>query len=174
MQPTLGLSAGFPVEELEEGLKELRGFAATWGEQQCQPAWCPELPGTGPQTKEYTWSDPWLQPPMWQKMALLDISGKSGLGPVIVRCPSVGECQGRKTGMGEEPSYRQRSRRPTQDELNGIFRGSLFYMVLTGIFWPFVFVLNLQILWVFIMASSFEFWGDSCMNQHMCPPTCAV
>ena len=27
---------GFSVEELEKGLKELRGFAALWREQQCQ------------------------------------------------------------------------------------------------------------------------------------------
>jgi hypothetical protein len=26
------------MEELEKGLKELRGFAAPWGEQQCQQA----------------------------------------------------------------------------------------------------------------------------------------
>ena len=37
-QPTIGLSAGSRMEELEKGLKELRGFAAPWGEQQCQQA----------------------------------------------------------------------------------------------------------------------------------------
>jgi hypothetical protein len=64
------------MEELEKGLKELRGFAAPWKGQQCQQAL--ELLGTGPPTKEYTWSDPWLQPHMWQRMALLDIIGRSG------------------------------------------------------------------------------------------------
>ena len=29
---------GSLMEELEKGLKELRGFAAPWREQQCQPA----------------------------------------------------------------------------------------------------------------------------------------
>jgi hypothetical protein len=28
LQPTIGLSTGSPMEELEKGLKELRGFAA--------------------------------------------------------------------------------------------------------------------------------------------------
>jgi hypothetical protein len=37
------------MDELEKGLKELRGFAAPWREQH-----------------------------MWQRMALLDISGKRG------------------------------------------------------------------------------------------------
>jgi hypothetical protein len=79
LKPNIGLSVGFPVEELEKRLKELRGFAALWGEQQCQQARSPELPGTRPPTKEYTWSDPWRWPHVWQKMTLLDISGR--------RCP---------------------------------------------------------------------------------------
>ena len=33
MQPTDGLSIGSPMEVLEMGLKELRGFAAPWREQ---------------------------------------------------------------------------------------------------------------------------------------------
>ena len=38
----------------------------------------PELPGTKPQTKEYTWKDPWLQMHMLQKMALSGINRKRG------------------------------------------------------------------------------------------------
>ena len=45
------------MEELEKELKELRGFAAPWGEQNYQLAIPPELLGTGPPTKEYTWRD---------------------------------------------------------------------------------------------------------------------
>ena len=30
------------------------------GKQQCQPARPPELLGTGPPTKEYTWKDPYV------------------------------------------------------------------------------------------------------------------
>jgi hypothetical protein len=70
-----------PMEELEKGLKELMVFAAPWEVQQCQLAsdlsTDPEILGTGPPTKEYTWSDSWLRPHMWQRMALLDNSGRS-------------------------------------------------------------------------------------------------
>jgi hypothetical protein len=38
----------------------------------------PELPGTKPPTKEYTWRDQWLQMHMQQRMALLDINGRRG------------------------------------------------------------------------------------------------
>jgi hypothetical protein len=33
------------MEELEKGLKELRGFAAPWTEQQCPQARLPSAPG---------------------------------------------------------------------------------------------------------------------------------
>jgi hypothetical protein len=36
----------------------------------------PELPGTKPLTKEYTWRNLWLQPHMYQRMALLGINGR--------------------------------------------------------------------------------------------------
>jgi hypothetical protein len=48
----------FPMEELEKGLKELRGFAAPWGEQVSTGQTPQELLGTGPPTKGYTWRDP--------------------------------------------------------------------------------------------------------------------
>jgi hypothetical protein len=38
----------------------------------------PELSGTKPPTKEYTWSDPWLQLHMYQRMALSVINGRRG------------------------------------------------------------------------------------------------
>jgi hypothetical protein len=37
---------------------------------------------------------------MWQRVALLDISGGTALDPVGMRHPRVGECQGRKVGVG--------------------------------------------------------------------------
>jgi hypothetical protein len=49
-----------------------------------------EIPGTRPPTKDYTWRDPCLWPNMWQRMALLDISGRRG--PWAwggVQCPIV-------------------------------------------------------------------------------------
>ena len=53
-----------------------------------------ELPGTGPPTKEYTCSDPCLQLHFWTSV------GRAALGPEGIPCPSVGECQGRKAGVG--------------------------------------------------------------------------
>ena len=45
MQSTIGLNVGSPMEELEKGLKELRGFVAPWGDQKCQPARPSGAPG---------------------------------------------------------------------------------------------------------------------------------
>ena len=81
------VSMGSPMEELEKGLKELKGLTSN------QTPLSPELPGTKPPTKEYTWRDPWLQPHMWQRMALLDKMKGKALGPVKAPCPSIGECQ---------------------------------------------------------------------------------
>jgi hypothetical protein len=55
----------------QKGLKELKGFATPQEEQQYLPTnpSSPELPGTKPLTKEYTWRDPWLQMHMQQRMA---------------------------------------------------------------------------------------------------------
>jgi hypothetical protein len=64
------ISYNSQMEELEKRLKELRGFVAPWGMKHCQlsrqppPPPAPEIPGTGPHTKEYTWRDPWLWPNM--------------------------------------------------------------------------------------------------------------
>ena len=45
MQPIIGLSAGFLIEKLEKGLKELMGFAVSWRKQRCQWASPPGAPG---------------------------------------------------------------------------------------------------------------------------------
>ena len=39
----------------------------------------------------------WFWPQMWQDDGLV---GEEALGPEGVRCPSLGECQGGKTGVG--------------------------------------------------------------------------
>ena len=57
-QPTTGLNMWSQMEELEKRLKKLRE------EQQWQLTRPPELPGTRPLTKEYTWRDPWFWPYM--------------------------------------------------------------------------------------------------------------
>jgi hypothetical protein len=55
----------------------VEGFVAPWREQQFQLTRHPhpELLGTGPPTKEYTWKDSWFQWDMWQSMTLLAIVG---------------------------------------------------------------------------------------------------
>jgi hypothetical protein len=52
--------------ELEKGLKELKGFATSYEEQQYEPTSppLPDLLGTKQPTKEYTWRDSRLQPHM--------------------------------------------------------------------------------------------------------------
>jgi hypothetical protein len=59
------------LEDLEKGPKKLKGSAAlqVQEEQQYEPV-SPELAGTKPPTKEYTWMDPWHQLHMQQRMAL--------------------------------------------------------------------------------------------------------
>jgi len=57
----------------------------------------PELPGTRPPSKEYTWRDPWLQ---------LHMEGET-LSPVKTRRQSIGEYQGSEVDVrglvGEHP-----------------------------------------------------------------------
>jgi hypothetical protein len=58
------MSTGSPVEELEKGLKELKGFATLRKNNninQPDPHPIPELLGNKPPTTECTWRDPWLQ-----------------------------------------------------------------------------------------------------------------
>ena len=52
------------MEELEKGLKELKGVATQRKNSNINQPDTLELPGTKLPTKEYTWSDPWLQPHM--------------------------------------------------------------------------------------------------------------
>jgi hypothetical protein len=66
----------------------------------------PELPGIGPPTKEYTWSNihgrRW---PCWTSV------GGKVLGPDGVQCLSIGECQGRRMGrLGEGAGGREEDR----------------------------------------------------------------
>jgi hypothetical protein len=55
---------GFLIDELEKGLKELKGFATYKKKKTINQPDPPELPGTKPPTKVYTWKDPLLQPHM--------------------------------------------------------------------------------------------------------------
>jgi hypothetical protein len=49
------------MEELEKGLKELKRFVTHRKNNNINSPELPELPGTKPPTKQYTWRDPWLQ-----------------------------------------------------------------------------------------------------------------
>ena len=60
---------GSPIEELEKGLKEQKGFATYRKNNNINQQDSPELPGTKPPTKEYTWRDSWLQLHMQERMA---------------------------------------------------------------------------------------------------------
>jgi hypothetical protein len=64
LQPTIGLSTGSPVEELEQELKEPKGFKTHRKNNNMNQSVPPELPGTKPPTKDYTCRKPWLQPHM--------------------------------------------------------------------------------------------------------------
>jgi hypothetical protein len=90
---------GVPGGGVGEGTEGAEGVCNPMGESNSvnQPDH-PELQGTGPPTKEYTWSNTW--PHMWQRMALLASVGGAALEPEGIRFPSVGKFQGGKTGMG--------------------------------------------------------------------------
>jgi hypothetical protein len=49
------------VEELGQRLKKLKGFLTPQENNNTSHLDNPELPGTRPPTKEYTWRVPWLQ-----------------------------------------------------------------------------------------------------------------
>jgi hypothetical protein len=58
LQPTIGLSTGSPMKELERGLKELKGLQPCRMNNNINQPEPSELAGTKPPTKEYTWRDP--------------------------------------------------------------------------------------------------------------------
>jgi hypothetical protein len=53
-----------PDREVRERIKGAEGFATHRKRNNINQPEPPELPGTKPPTKEYTWRDPWLQPHM--------------------------------------------------------------------------------------------------------------
>jgi hypothetical protein len=60
-QPAIGLSTESPLEKLEKGMKELKGFATNRKNNNNNQSDPPELPETNLPIKEYTWRDSWLQ-----------------------------------------------------------------------------------------------------------------
>ena len=83
MQPTIGLIAGSSMEELEKGLKKLKGFAAPWGEQQCQPP-DPQMDHQPKNTHGGTHGSSCRRWPCWRSV------GGTALGPEGVSFPSRG------------------------------------------------------------------------------------
>ena len=89
------------MEELEKGLKELRGFAVSWREQWYQQTRPP------PQSSRGLDHHPKNIHGVTHKAGHLCVRGYpcwtsvgvEALGPEGVRCPSVGECQGGRTGV---------------------------------------------------------------------------
>jgi hypothetical protein len=63
------------MEELREGLKELRGLQPHRKNKNSNQ---PELPGPERSTKEYICRDPWLQLHMEQRIELSGIKGRVG------------------------------------------------------------------------------------------------
>ena len=59
-----------------------------------------ELLGTGPPTKEYIWTNPWSWPHMWQRMALLSISGRRGPWAWVCSMPQCRVIPGQEDGSG--------------------------------------------------------------------------
>jgi hypothetical protein len=74
----------------------------------------PELPGTGPLTKEYIWRNPRLWPHMWQRMdnspSFLDISGRSGPRAWGCSMPQFRGMPGWEDGSGWVEEYPHRGR----------------------------------------------------------------
>ena len=112
---------GSPLEELEKGLKQLRGCAAPCVEQQCQPARSPcSTQGLDHQPKSThggTHDSSHLCGRRWPCW--------TSVGSVGVHCPSVGECHGEKAGVvvwvGEHP-HRDRGK---ESGIEGFWRGDL-------------------------------------------------
>ena len=98
-QVTIGLSTGFLIKALEKGLKELKGFATSQEEQQYETMCTPEVIGTKPPNKEYTWREPWFQPICSRGWSRQSPMGGEALVPGKALCPSGRECQEQETGV---------------------------------------------------------------------------
>jgi hypothetical protein len=110
---------GEGTEGVEQVCSPMEGAKISTGQT------CPELPRTGPPTKEHTWRDPWHWLHIWQKMAVLDISGRRGPWARGWWMPRMTEQEDRKMGVsgwvGEHP-HRSRGRR---DGIGCFWKGDL-------------------------------------------------
>jgi hypothetical protein len=96
-QPTNGLSMGSSIEDLEKGLKELKGFVSHRKNNSINQPITPELPGTKPKSihggSHGSSGICSRGRPCWASM------GGEALGPGKAGLPSVGECQGWEAGV---------------------------------------------------------------------------
>ena len=96
MLTTIRLSTGFPMEELGEGLKELKGFEPHKKNNNINQPEPLELPGTKPPTKEGNHGSSSICSREWPYLAL---TGGEALDSVRAQCPRVWEGQGRVFGV---------------------------------------------------------------------------
>ena len=91
LQPTIGLNTGSLMEKLEKGLKELKGFAAPYVEQQYETSRTPqssqELSHQPKSTHGRTHGSNLICGRGWPCQTSM---GGDALGPVKAQCPSVG------------------------------------------------------------------------------------
>ena len=80
------------MEELEKGLKDLKGFATHCKNNNINQPDTPELSGTKPPTKEYTWRDPWLRCICSRRWPYLASVRGEALGSVEAQHLSIEEC----------------------------------------------------------------------------------
>ena len=91
---------GSPVEELEKGLKELKGFATHREEKQYNQPDCQRSQGLNHQPKSthgVTHGSSHICSRGWPCRA--SVEGERAVGPVKGQCPRVGKCQDREVGV---------------------------------------------------------------------------
>jgi len=94
-QPTIELKTGSRMEELEKGLKELKGLQP-YEKSNINQSDTPELPMTKPPSQVFTW----LQLHMYRGWPFHKSVEGEALDPVKARCLSVEEFQGRREWVG--------------------------------------------------------------------------
>ena len=88
MQPTIGLNAGFLMEELEKGLKELKGMSNSVNSQNPRAS----EDRTTNQRIQMEGSRAQATYVAEDSLAGWTSVGEAALGPEGVQCPSIGEC----------------------------------------------------------------------------------
>jgi hypothetical protein len=100
-QIIIGLSTVSLMKALEKGLKDLRGFAGPWREQQCQQTRPPRAPGDWISNQRIHMEWPMELATYVVKDCFVGISGRRGLWAWgVFDTPSVGGCKGGKMGVG--------------------------------------------------------------------------